>query len=106
MKVLGDVQFKRCVDIVEQSHSPADSGQLPSKVNCSFADFTADQWQNWTTVFSCVAVREVLSGDHLRCWMLFVKACKLFCSHIVKVQNIDAAHEYLAMFLPAFQDFV
>lgn len=35
--------------------------------------------------------------------MLFVKACKLFCSHIVKVQNIDAAHEYLAIFCRLFE---
>ena len=93
-KIKTDSHFKKMGEIIEKLHCPADIGRVPNKVNASFAGFTADQWRNWTTVFSSVVLREVLNGDHLRCWMLFVKACQLLCSRVINFQDIETAHAY------------
>lgn len=97
-KIITDSHFKKMAEIIEKLHCPADIGRVPNKVNASFAGFTADQWRNWTTVFSSVVLREVLNGDHLRCWMLFVKACQLLCSRVINFQDIETAHAYLNNF--------
>ena len=97
-KILTDCHLTRIAEVIEKIKSPADVGRVPSKIGATFAGFTADQWRNWTTIFSCVALREVLPGEHLRCWMLFVKACQLLCSRVIRLEDIDAAHSYLCQF--------
>ena len=43
----------------------------------------ADQWRNWTIIFSPVVLKGLLPSQHLRCWLLFVKACSLLCRRII-----------------------
>ena len=103
LKIITNTEFQKMANILEKLHCPTDVGRIPSKVSASFAGFTADQWRNWTTVFSAVVLREVLERDHLRCWMLFVKACQLLCSRVINIQDIETAHAYLTQFCNLFK---
>ena len=45
--------------------------------------------------FSAVALKDVLPSDHLRCWLLFVSACRVLCSPLISKQDIEVADNYL-----------
>jgi len=62
---------------------PCDVGRLPVKIGYSFSGFTADQWKLWTTVYSFIVLKGVLPDNHLRIWLLFVRACSILCSRII-----------------------
>ena len=83
--------------------SPHDVGRLPLKISSSFSGFTADQWMNWTMVYSAVALKGILPSDHYRCWLLFVRACSILCSKLIKISDVHTADQYLLLFCQNFQ---
>ena len=88
---------------VSQHKAPRSSGRLPTKISSGFAGFSADQWRNWTTVYSNIALQPVLPSQHLQYWLLFVKACKLLCTRTITTSNIEQAHQYLKLFCTKFE---
>ena len=97
-----EILCKQHFDIIEQIvskiKSPYDVGRLPLKILSSFSAFTADQWRNWVTVYSVVSLKGILHPDHLRCWLLFVRACNMLCTQIITIDAIRVAHCYLVEF--------
>ena len=74
---------------------PSDIGRLPYKIASSFSGFTAEQWKNWTCLFSLVALKGVLPWRHYKCWQLFVKACFLLCRREISEALLVKADELL-----------
>ena len=64
------------VDCVQ---APLYVGRIPHKIASSFAGFTADQFKNWTNLFSLMALHDVLPLEHLQCWRYFVLASRILC---------------------------
>lgn len=75
-----------------------DTGRLPLKIGSSFHGFTADQWRVWTTVYSPIALKKTLPVNHLRVWLLFVRACSMLCKRLIKKSEIENACVYLKQF--------
>ena len=96
--------FKVIESIVSKISTPRNVGRLPLKIGSGFAGFTADQWKNWVTVFSPIALKEILNSDELRCWLLFVRACFLICNRIINTQAINEIHCYLTHFCKQFEE--
>ena len=84
--------------------APHSMGRLPLKISSSFAGFSADQWRNWTVCYSPIALRGILPREHLQYWLLFVKACALFCIRSLHKENITTAHQYLVMFCKKYEE--
>ena len=81
--------FFQIEQIVAKIITPWHIGRVTRKISSGFARFTADQWRNWITVFSPVALIHILPANHLRCWILFVQACYLIFRHIINAQVIE-----------------
>ena len=56
----------------------------------------------WTLVFSAVILKGVIPDNHLRIWLLFVRACTILCSRILKRSDLETAHNYLKQFCIKF----
>lgn len=84
-------------------HVPADIGRLPTNITSGYGSFTANQWCNWITIYSPVVLKGVLHEDDLRCWLLFVRACSILRSRIIKRSDITSAHLYLSEFCKGFE---
>lgn len=82
---------------------PAGIGRISSGISSSYGSFTADQWQNWITVYSPnVVLKDVIPPDHLRCWLLFVHGCSILC-HFIKHSDIECADSFLHHFCQQYQ---
>ena len=41
------------------------------KISSGFSNMTADEWKNWTVLYSLIALHIIIPPDHLACWELF-----------------------------------
>ena len=67
------------------------------------ASMTADQWKNWTCVYSLYALRGLIPKEHLDCWWLFVQASILLCNLIINPEQINNGDKFLLEFCEAFE---
>ena len=73
-------------------------GRIPRKITLSFASLTADEWKNWTLLFSLISLSDILPLEHLECWQLFVSVCNIYSSSILMPNDIDHAHGLMCRF--------
>ena len=92
---ISDEDFERIQELVDSMTVPQDIGRIPGKISCSFSGFTADQWKNWTTVYSLFALKGVLPDNHLECWRHFVLACKLLGKKVLTYSDIELGDRHL-----------
>ncbi|XP_070537876.1 uncharacterized protein [Ptychodera flava] len=101
--VVSDDAMEEIQRRVNEMKTPSDVGRIPSKISSGFSGFTADQWRNWTCIYSLYAIQGFVRGEHLDCWKQFVYACRVLCSRTVSVEKISAVHTYLRLFCKKFE---
>ena len=101
-KLLFDDDFKKMQSRVEPFICPSDIGRLPNKFSSSFGSFNADQFKNWTLLFSIYALYDILPAEHLECWRKFVLACRRLCSMFISVNNVKVAYMVLILLHQTF----
>ena len=102
--IFNDSKLKIIEDIVKQIQSPHDIGRLPTKIGSGFSGFSADQWRIWTTIYSAIALKGIIPEEHLRCWLLFVRACTILFSRIVSETEVRSADQFLVTFCKKFEE--
>ena len=87
LEIIIEERVSRCI-------SPINIGRIPQN-----ASLAADEWKNWTLMFSVIALHDILSRDHLECWQLFVSACSIYCSSIISLHDIERADDLMYQFI-------
>ena len=101
---ISDEDFQRIQELVDGMTVPQDIGRIPGKIANSFSGFTADQWKNWTVVYSLFALIGVLPENHLECWRHFVLACKTLGKKILTDDDIEQGDRHLMEFCHTFEE--
>ena len=83
---------------------PPTIGRIPRKIASSFAEFTAEQWKNWTLVYSLFALRDILPTAHYHCWEAFVLACRFLCTTCISQEDLQKADLLLLKFCRQIQE--
>ena len=47
---------------------PSKIGRIPRKIASPFVAFTADEWMNWTLIYSLYALHGIFPNERYRCW--------------------------------------
>ncbi|XP_016126124.1 uncharacterized protein [Sinocyclocheilus grahami] len=68
---------------VENIKVPHDVGRIPLRIPSGFTGFTADQWKNWTTIYSLFCLKGLINSRHYDMWFDFVQACIILCSRVI-----------------------
>ncbi|XP_068716184.1 uncharacterized protein [Montipora foliosa] len=100
---ISDEDFQRIQELVDSMTVPQDIGCIPGKISCSFSGFTADQWKNWTVIYSIFALKGLLPDNHLECWRHFVLACKRLGKRVPTDDDIEIGDSYLMKFCTMFE---
>ena len=82
---------------------PSSVGRIPYKIASGFSSFTADQWKNWTLIYSSVLLKNYLPTSDYQIWMLFVRATSLLSKKIVTSNEIQTADRLLLQFCKSVQ---
>ena len=88
---------------IDEMNVPYGVGRIPYKVGSNFSGMTADQWMNWTNIYSLHALNDVLPPQHLECWSLFVQASVLLRQYTISHADLAEADEKLMEFCKVFE---
>lgn len=88
---------------VQSFNVPPELGRLPSNILSNYGGFTANQWQNWITIFSSVALKGLLQPELFQNWLMFVRACCILSRYILTIREVESADLYLLNFCKSFQ---
>lgn len=97
--ILTKKHFEEIEQMVSKFKTPQNIGRIPLKISSGFSGFTAEL----DCYFSPICLKGILRTNHLRCWLLFVQACRLLCTRIITVEAVDQADKYLLQFCKQFQ---
>ena len=75
--LLNENPLKEIQARVDSISVPSTIGRIPKKIASAFGGFTAEQWLNWTLVYSLYALRGVIPDEDYKCWESFFLACRL-----------------------------
>ena len=101
--IINDSQFQNIQDKVDAFVTPSDVGRIPGKIASGFSSFTAEQWRNWTLIYSLASLKDILPHRHYDCWLLFVKSTSLLCRRSITLQELDKADMLLMEFCEMFE---
>ena len=96
--VLRPEHFDVIQDRLDEMNIPQGIGRVPNKIHSKFSGLTADQWRNWTNLFSLYALHDILPPDHYLCWSKFVQASIVFCQYSLSFNDINLADKKLMEF--------
>ena len=95
--------FEEIQKRVSTFNVPQDIGRIPYKIDSGMAGMTADQWKNWTCIYSLHALQGLLPNEHLDCWWLFVQACLIFSQLTITNSDISRGDRFLIEFCQKFE---
>ena len=96
--ILSKEQLKEISKKIEELNTATAIGRIPRKIGTNYGNFTAEEWKNWTLIFSMYALYGILPDNHLRLWERFVLACRILCQPVVNKQAIMKADALLVNF--------
>ena len=88
---------------IDELQVPYGVGRIPYKVGSNFAGLTADQWMNWTNLYSIHALADILPPKDLECWSFFVQASVLLRQYTISLSDLAKADEKLLEFCRCFE---
>ena len=94
-KIVTEAHFANIQAIVDKFVTPVDIGRIPYKIASGFSAFTADQWKNWSLVYSLIALKDILPDGHYRCWHTFVL---VMCSRAISHAGVSLMDHHLITF--------
>lgn len=102
LDLLSTDDFSQIQTLVDSFIAPSDIGRIPLKIASGFSDFTADQWRNWIVYYSLPSLKSRLPAQHYNVWLLFVRACHLFCRRTISLQEIAEADRHILHFCKTY----
>ena len=96
--LLKEKELKEIQARVDSVAVPSTIGRIPRKIASAFGGFTAEQWLNWTLVYSLYALRGLIGTEHYECWRSFVLACRLLTLPVLSDIDIKKADLLLLNF--------
>ena len=88
---------------IEEMEVPSHIGRLPKKIASNFGSYTAEQWKNWTTVYSLFALKGIISDRHYKCWQSFVLGCRYMCKPVLTEADIIKGDGLILKFCKEFE---
>lgn len=102
--IIGTAELAVIQSRVDEMVVPHNIGRIPNKISSKFSSLTADQWRNWTNVYSLHALRGILPEEHYTCWSIFVEASIILSQHSISMEDVNKADEKLLLFCERFEE--
>lgn len=103
LEILDHKAFEIIQKRIMSVNVPRDVGRIPYKIESGMAGMTADQWKNWTCIYSIYALHGLLPSEHLDCWWLFVQACIFLCQPLISHADINKGDLFIMEFCKEFE---
>ena len=89
---------------VNSFKTPTTLGRIPNEISSGFANFTADQWKNWTLYFSLFSLKGFLPPRYYDNWHLFVKICCTLCTPSISLVDLNFVEDQILVFCKQYEN--
>ena len=89
--IIGKKEMKLLEKRIEEMDVPTDIGRLPKKISSNYGSYTAEQWKNWTLIYSMFALKGLIPDKHLQGFQTFVLDYKYLCKATVLATDLQKA---------------
>jgi len=103
LKIIRDDHLPIIQQHVDELMVPTGIGRIPYKIGSNFSGLTADQWLNWTNLYSLYALRDILPSRDLQCWSLFVQASVILRQYTISIEDLNLADQKILEFCEKFE---
>ena len=100
---LNSKQLQEIEARIETMEVPSHIGRLPKKISSNFGSYTAEQWKNWTVIYSLFALKGIIDDKHLKCWQSFVLGCRCMCKSVLTETDVIRGDGLLLKFCKEFE---
>ncbi|CAB4011818.1 Hypothetical predicted protein [Paramuricea clavata] len=83
--------LQKIEDRIKTMEIPNDLGRLPANISANHGSYTAEQWKNWTLLYSLFCLKDILSDKEFKCWQSFGLACKYICQGVISEADLHIA---------------
>lgn len=104
MNVLKPEHFDLIQYKLDEMVVPHGIGRVPHKIHSKFSGLTADQWRNWTNLYSLYVLHDILPSDHYFCWSLLVQASIILCQYSISECDLLLEDDKLMQFCRMFEE--
>ena len=77
-KLFSPSQLNEIEERIKSFEVPSDIGRLPMRITSNCGSYTAEQWKNWTLIYSNFCLQSILPEEHFQCGQTFVFVCRYF----------------------------
>lgn len=95
MKLFSKGQLKETIKSIDV---PSDIGRLAMRKSSNSGWCTAEQWKNWTLIYSIYCLKGILPDEHFKCWQTYMLACKYLCQSVISRTDLDIADGLILKF--------
>ena len=103
LEILTDSDAQEIQQKIDRMRTPSTIGRIPRKIGSKFSSLTADEWKNWTLVYSTVCLQNRLPTDIYQIWLLFVKVTAILCKRHLKRTDITNSEAMIWKFAAAYE---
>ena len=103
LKLFSKSQLNEIEERIKSMEVPSDIGRLPMQISSNCGSYTAEQWKNWTLIYSIYCLKGILPDEHFRCWQMFVLACRYLCQPVISKTDLDIADGLILKFCKAVE---
>ena len=96
--IINKINMGKIQDSMDKIRVPSTVGRIPYKIASGFASFTADQWRNWTVVYSTPILKDFIATEHFSIWKKYVHATSILSRKIISVLDVNIADDLLLSF--------
>ena len=75
-KLFSPSQLNEIEERIKSFEVPSDIGRLPMRITRNCGSYAAEQWKNWTLIYSNFCLQSILPEEHFRCGQTFVFVCR------------------------------
>ena len=101
--ILGSSEFEVIQTKIDSMLVPMGIGRIPYKISSKFSELTADQWRNWTNIYSLYALKGIVPERDCKCWAIFVEASIILSQSSLSYDELLLADTKLIEFCKMFE---
>ena len=102
--ILDENKLSKIDERLRQLSLPTDIGRIPNGMTKTYKHLTAYEWKNWTLIFSCFCLKDVLPDVHYSMWSAFVSGCRSISKRRVTHREIADSQNCFRFFGEKFEN--
>ena len=98
LDILTDVKLKELSVRAQRMDIPSDIRRIASKIRSGFSSVLAEEWKDFTNIYSMALLKGILPAEHLEIWEQFVLGSRCLSARVITEDDLRDATGHFVEF--------